>query len=237
MGSNVRACAREERAMAGRPLAKINQTMSALLDATQGGREAEAKQLMARLSTLCAEAGIPRPALPEEVLELSNSWAMSIHDAPGLEAVPGTDLDLGTRHVLIDAGMKAARRLQALVDDDSAWGPGGWIEPRKQADVLGLVLLKAYGQLPSGARFLKLPDGSTGDKQRTREGDERLETETIGLMVRRRVQRNGHGVEEAEQVGDSPVSSVSVASDQGRGEVDVHQSPSRRRRRTTPEHG
>jgi hypothetical protein len=141
---------------------------------------------------------VPRPELPEEVMELAQSWQESVHNASTLPAVPGTDLDMDTRHVLIDVGKKAARRMQAMIDDDSAWGAGGWIEPRKQAETLGMMLAKAYGQMPSGARFLRLPDGTTGDRQRSEELDERMQVETIGLMVQRRVRRGREGEEGVE---------------------------------------
>lgn len=193
--------------MVGRPLTKINQTMSALLDAVQGGRETDAKTLLARLTRVCAEAGVPRPELPEEVMELAQSWLESVHHSPALPAEPTTDLDMDTRHVLIDVGQKAARRMQAMIDDDSAWGPAGWVEPRKQAETLHLMLGRAYGQMPSGARFLRLPDGTTGDRQVSAELDERMQVETIGLMVQRRV-RNGRDQAEVVEVKADPNSSM-----------------------------
>jgi len=173
--------------MAGRPLSRVHDISQALVDAMQEGRNEEAMALYAKLTDICVRNGIPRPEVPEEVLELSASWwgsrAMKVQQLP---AEPSTELDLDTRHVFVKAGQIGARRLLALMEDDSAFGPSGWLTPKAQLDAIGIVLQRAYGSMPNGARFVRLPDGKLEDQQATEKHEERIRVSTIGMMVRRR---------------------------------------------------
>ena len=142
--------------------------------------------MQTRLNDLCVKHGVPKPQVPEQIVELSASWrgsrAMKMEELP---AEPSTELDLDTRHVLVRAGQLGARRLVALMQDDSAFGPGGW--PREaQLDAMGAAMQRGFGAMVNGARHVRLPDGEIEDKQRTGKHDERIRVATIGMMVRRR---------------------------------------------------
>ena len=134
--------------MVGRPLTRIHETVQALVHAVQDGRSAEAAALQTRLNDLCVKHGVPRPEMPEQVLELTASWwgsrAMKIEELP---AEPSTELDLDTRLVLVRAGQLGARRLLALVQDDSAFGPGGWLSQKAQLDVMGVAMQRGFGTM------------------------------------------------------------------------------------------
>ncbi|SNT39883.1 hypothetical protein [Tropicimonas sediminicola] len=54
-------------------------------------------------------------------------------------------IDPQVREAIRQNGVAGVERMRELLDDDTAWGPGGWLEPKVQVQLAETAIVRAYG--------------------------------------------------------------------------------------------
>ena len=68
--------------------------------------------------------------------------------APGVSGNPSgrPSIDPKAREVITANASKGAERMRQLLEDDSGWGPTGWMDAKTQVKLAETAITKAYGQ-------------------------------------------------------------------------------------------
>lgn len=65
----------------------------------------------------------------------------------------------GVRQALKENGAKAAERMRSMLEDDTAWGPKGWLDSKTQVKLLDTAIIRGYGSQPADEQA-HLPPGA-----------------------------------------------------------------------------
>lgn len=65
----------------------------------------------------------------------------------------------GVRQALKENGAKAAERMRSMLEDDTAWGPKGWLDSKTQVKLLDTAIIRGYGSQPADEQA-SLPPGA-----------------------------------------------------------------------------